>query len=210
MYKYLVTTLTLIFCNILPTNLSAGGRWQEAIHESVAKVRVFSPGNKELYTGSGFAISNDRLLTAAHVCEGLQKGGTIGITENGRIIGFRVLKQNRNADLCILQGRHKLKPLKIAPTEPKQGGTAYTFGYPLGVGAFLTKGSYGALGEINGNLRRFLSVRACGGNSGGPVLNWRGEVTGVLIEGIVEGMFSQCSHMSFSPTFASLREFLRK
>ena len=168
----------------MPTQLVAGNRWQESVHKSVAKVTVYSPENKPLYSGSVFAISPRQLVTANHVCAGVKPGGTIGIRESNRVIGFKIKKINRGADLCLLEGPHKLKPLKLANRQPKIGEKASVFGYPLGVGAFLTEGSYGYEAEIYGDLRQFLSIQSCGGNSGSPVLNKYGRVTGVLIEGI--------------------------
>lgn len=75
-----------------------------------------------------------------------------------------------------------LKPLKIAKTPAKVGDTVFTIGYPLGLPAKFS----GMSRVVRNDLKKeyFESyLDTFSGNSGGPVLNSRYEVVGILVGG---------------------------
>ncbi len=76
--------------------------------------------------------------------------------------------------------------LPIASSLPRTGDRVFTVGYPypdlLGVEAKLTDGIINAQSGIGGDIRVLqMSAPVQKGNSGGPLLNMRGEVVGVVV-----------------------------
>lgn len=197
---------TLAFALIIP--LISGGQVGD-LDKSVETIYGYDKSGKKVGSGTAFAVSKNRLLTAEHVCDMVGEDGFLAFKEGGRLISFRILKKDKTADLCLLGGAHGLKPLKIAKKGPETGDIAATYGSPLGVGDVYTEGRYGPIIDKGWGVRRQLSLQSCAGNSGGPVLNEDGEVTGVLVEAVMGGLFASCGHITFSPTHGMLRSFMK-
>jgi V8-like Glu-specific endopeptidase len=92
------------------------------------------------------------------------------------------------ADLCLLYSEKAFSTwLDIAIDEPYQDDEVTIIGYPLGTPVQIpTKGWLAGTVKLGETDVYMLSCPAFAGNSGGPVLNNRGEVVGVLIQGIRE------------------------
>jgi len=141
---------------------------------------------KVMYTGTGFVIHPDGyLLTCAHL---IDYGGAEAITVNldGRTYQASVLDFEIAHDIALLQIQaQKLTALPLANSNAvRLGEEVRAVGYPLqgmaGGGVKMTRGSIAGITTI-GTLKTFqIDAPVNSGNSGGPIVNDRGEVVGIV------------------------------
>jgi serine protease Do len=159
------------------------GRLRETGFDAIL-VSSNTPG---LSQGSGFVITpQGHVLTCAHVIAQLTNA-TVWI--NGRRYPCNLLACDTNADLALLQvdaDHLPFRPMQFAAeTNYAMGQDVYTMGFPLvavlGSEPRLDKGLISATVGVDDNPK-FLQVSAAvqPGNSGGPLLNPRGEAIGVI------------------------------
>jgi serine protease Do len=138
--------------------------------------------------GSGVLISpNGEILTNYHVIEGL-KGGESSIevkTSNDRTYKASVLGRDKELDIALIKidARH-LPYAKLGDSDAlRVGEWVVAIGNPLGLDHTVTQGIISAKGRqiSSPGLESFLQTDAAinRGNSGGPLLNLRGEVIGI-------------------------------
>jgi len=185
----------------------------------IVLMQVTPKGDIPLGGGSGFSIGEHTILTANHVCSLLSMipdsyltlyfhNGYNEVQTNNRLI---VIKNDPHKDLCLLYIHdNPLRTLKLSRKWPTINDEVFVFGAPAHEAYLLTSGFYGETKsiEIGGVGRVFvaaLSAPAYGGNSGGPVLNSDGDFIGVLIAG-----YTKYSHITYTPSFLDLKEFLEK
>ena len=133
--------------------------------------------------GSGFFINNDGyIVTNKHV---LPNTGQAEIkTARGTVFKIhRVVYEDLDADLVIASTDappQESKPVKIRAVLPESGEKVIVIGNPLGLEQTVSDGIVSAV-RRNQNAVDFIQVTApvSAGNSGGPLLNMRGEVIGV-------------------------------
>ena len=134
--------------------------------------------------GSGFVVG-DRIATNHHVIDGATRI-TVFLAD-GRSGGARVAGSDQAADLAVLQVDLPTLPpgLPLAGTEAPMGAEVFTLGFPLtsimGANAKLSTGIVNSQTGLRDDPRTYqVSVPVQGGNSGGPLLNMRGEVVGII------------------------------
>ncbi len=137
--------------------------------------------------GSGFVISADGLIaTNNHVVEGADR---LVVTLEGREYDAEVKGTDPSTDTALLKidtGRD-LKYLQLGNSENlKVGDWIMAIGSPLGLDHSVTVGVVSALGRsrlgiIESSFENFIQTDAAinFGNSGGPLVNLRGEVVGI-------------------------------
>ena len=145
--------------------------------------------------GSGFIISKDGyILTNNHVIEGFDKIEVTLLAENshdkkGRKFQAKVVGRDPATDVALLKIKADYD-LPFAPlgnsTRIKKGEWVLAFGNPFGLDHSVSAGIISATGrEITPNENRrfddFIQTDAAinFGNSGGPLVNMRGEVIGI-------------------------------
>lgn len=134
--------------------------------------------------GSGFVVGG-RIATNHHVVNG---GSRITVHfADGRSSRARVEASDPEADLAILRTDTDSVPrgLPLASAEAGMGAQVFTLGFPLtnimGANAKLSTGIVNSQTGLRDDPRAYqVSVPVQGGNSGGPLLNLRGEVVGVI------------------------------
>jgi S1-C subfamily serine protease len=141
----------------------------------------------KMVTGSGFFITSDIVLTNHHVIENAQN---IEVTFNNQIkVPASILAVDKTNDLALLKvvGLEKaVHPLLLGNSAAvREGAKVYAVGFPLsdviGDNAKITDGMINSLTGFRGNTHQFqMSAPIQPGNSGGPLLNERGEVIGVV------------------------------
>ncbi|HJZ68781.1 MAG TPA: trypsin-like peptidase domain-containing protein [Blastocatellia bacterium] len=162
----------------------------------------------EARTGSGFLVSESGLIiTNRHVVRDWEyNAGSPGTT--GRITRIEVVLPHHSHDDVLLAGVYKLSPnsavdvavLKVSSStlpsirgietdtnQTNQGDEVVVIGYPLGLDLLAKTRdsridpslSTGVVSRVGEDFIQ-LNLRAYHGNSGGPVLNLRGEVIGIL------------------------------
>ncbi|HET6879489.1 MAG TPA: trypsin-like peptidase domain-containing protein [Pirellulales bacterium] len=155
--------------------------------------------------GSGFVYDEQgTIVTNYHVIEGAKKA-TVRFADKSTadVVGFLVVAPGK--DLALLrinsQGR-TLKPLRTATDRPQKAEEVFAFGAPRGLESTVTNGIVSAVRqgtELRDNFKATTGVDIytdhqhydldaiwiqttapiSGGNSGGPLVNRRGEVVGL-------------------------------
>lgn len=161
-------------------------------------LKLYSPVKRilsktSLSSGTGFALSSDGyIVTNQHI---IDKAKVIRIRGlNGDFTTrykAKVIAEDKNNDLAILKiddisfGSLAMTPYTFRKSNSSLGEEVYCLGYPVGA---LTgdevKLSYGIIssrvgfqGDITNNQ---INVSVLAGNSGGPLLNSKGEIIGII------------------------------
>jgi len=141
-------------------------------------------------SGTGFFVStNGHMVTNNHVIEGCD---TVKAHYKGRELDANVLFTDRSNDLAIIKAN--IKPEKVFPVSNEDVSLLEDIivaGYPLGknISASIKtfKGSVTALAGFGDNFSNFqIDASLSSGNSGGPIINQKGNVVGVAVEKLVE------------------------
>lgn len=170
----------------------------ERVSKSVVVVRTVeqtaAPGPlKELTStpglGSGTIIASDgSVLTAAHV---VQTADRVGVElQDGRVFAARVVSSSPRGDVALLRMENPppdLVPARLGDSDSlRTGDEVVVIGAPYGLGYSLSAGHVGGRllprQTVSGVPLEFIQTDAhiSQGNSGGPMLNLRGEVVGIV------------------------------
>jgi serine protease Do len=131
-------------------------------------------GNAFLVKGDGFAV------TAWHVVHDARRvQARFNDNQSVRVTG--VVDKNERLDLALLQlGAGKRPQIKLAAAAPRVGSRVYLVGSPRGLDFSISEGLVSQIRTLDGVCYYQLSCPISPGDSGGPVLNDRGEAIGVV------------------------------
>ena len=166
--------------------------------------------NKKLLpasSGSGFAISKDGyILTNNHVISGCQ---ALNIHINGKLIPARLISSDPTNDLALVKGNFKPQTVfYINPGSPKLLDevivAGYPFGYAISSSIKMTTGSVSSLSGIGDNFSNMqIDAAIQPGNSGGPVLDKKGNVIGIAVSKLdVQAVFEDFGVIPENTNFA--------
>lgn len=145
-------------------------------------------------SGSGFVVAPGFVLTNRHVVE-MEHGTDVDQIrihtledidrKKDRPYDARLLAKDKNSDLALLQVADlPPPPVHLLADTERLAENILILGFPqtndFGVSITTTKGSIAKLPEEANQMMYVLDARANSGNSGGPVINDRGMVVGVL------------------------------
>lgn len=159
---------------------------QKAIISGIANFEENKPTPRSArFIGTGFAISPDGyLLTSSHVVEGADSL----IIENKAGLKYKVstIYRDQQHDLAILKiedpaftGFGKL-PYTFKTTESELGERVYTLGYPREDIVF-GEGALSSASGFEGDTTSYqISIPLNPGNSGGPLLDDKGNLIGII------------------------------
>jgi TPR repeat protein len=135
-------------------------------------------------SGTGFFITEDGyLITNEHVAG---NGAQVRLVTEAGLISAKVVKVDAANDLALLKAEGRFATLPVAASRAvKLGGTVATVGFPnIGLQGFapkLAKGEIASLSGAQDDARYFqISVPVQPGNSGGALVDERGNVVGVV------------------------------
>mgnify|MGYP001266470350 CR=1 FL=1 len=136
-------------------------------------------------SGSGFAVSkNGYIITNNHVIEGCKK---VAAHIQQIKIPLSVVSSDTKSDVALLKGN--FRPTTVIPISdnlPELLQDIYVAGYPFGdkisTSVKVTKGIVSSLTGIGNNYSNIqIDAALQSGNSGGPILDEKGNVVGVAV-----------------------------
>ncbi len=135
-------------------------------------------------TGSGFIVTTDGyLVTSAHL---LAEGAKTSVVTESGIFQATVVRLDSANDLAVLKVNGSFSPLPIISSRSvKLGEPVFTVGFPNpGLQGFSPKFSKGEISSLAGpqdDPQYFqISLPVQPGNSGGPLVDSRGNIVGVV------------------------------
>ena len=138
-------------------------------------------GSAFYINGQGYALSNNHVV---NICK--QSVAQV----DGREILFRVVATDKTNDVAILKTDQRSRNyIKINEDGAKLGENIVAVGYPLAGrlsdSVKITRGIVSSLSGINNNIGQIqIDAALQPGNSGGPVLNEKGEMIGIASAGL--------------------------
>ncbi len=187
-------TLRLSFRSLLTLVLLAVSQsvvGEQTVSDSALAVKKAAPavvlikgtGAEGNITGTGFLVASDgKVVTCLHIVQGL-KAGAVKLA-NGEVYSpFSVRAFDEQRDLAIIQiSGFDLPAVELGNSNELQAGEAVLLvGSPLGLEQTVTSGVVSAIRELS-QVGKVIQTDAAAnpGNSGGPLLNARGQAVGVL------------------------------
>jgi serine protease Do len=153
-------------------------------HESVVQVQSWGRG-----TGAGVIWAEEGLvLTNHHVVAGGRRRARVKVVlHDDRTFDAEAVKRGQDLDLALVRIKDAPDDLVAAPVgdsdELRVGGLVYAIGHPWGWLGAVTAGIVSGIGVVGGPGGRAHYIQSdvvlAPGNSGGPLLNARGEVVGI-------------------------------
>lgn len=139
--------------------------------------------------GSGFMISDKQIITASHVVNVAEKVQVQFL--DGEVIPAKVISSFKTADVALIElvwPKKEAKTLKLADSDAlKIGEQVFIVGAPFGLEHSLSSGYVsGRIKDRPGknpfqNLEYIQTDASINeGNSGGPMMNLKGEVVGIV------------------------------
>ena len=159
-------------------------RIYEEVNPSVVYIRT------ESGSGSGFVWDTEgHIVTNFHVVHGAEK--LIVKFWDDRQVTANIVGEDADSDLAVIKVDPKgldLRPVRLGDsTKVRVGERAIVIGNPFGLTGTMTAGIISAVGRSIGAPSNYLIPEAIQtdaavnpGNSGGPLLNERGEVIGIV------------------------------
>ena len=148
------------------------------------KEGVPDQNDSPIASGTGFFVTDDGyLISNYHVVKGATK---VRLLTSAGLIDAKVVQVDAANDLALLKATGKSAPLPIAASRTGLlGGTVATVGFPdIGLQGFapkLAKGEIASLSGAGDDPRYFqISVPVQPGNSGGALVDDRGNVIGIV------------------------------
>lgn len=166
----------------------------DVLHDSDSVVRVLSTACGLGIEGSGWAVEPDVVVTNAHVIAG--SDDTTVTTQDGTELEATPIYYEPRQDLALLRVGSALPPLPIG-SERREGEDGAVLGFPENGPYSLAPARIGETRETisedsygNGPVERTIvamsgSVRS--GNSGGPLVDPRGNVVGTVFAATTSG-----------------------
>ena len=154
----------------------------ELARPSLALISVSGRDGKDLGVGTGFVIDPAGLIaTNLHVI-GDARRFSVQLGDGRQLTVTGVHASDRNMDLAIIQVKEKNLPAltlgKLANL--KKGAAIVVMGNPHGLKESVVSGVNSGIREIDGRQMLQLAIPIEPGNSGGPVMDRRGHVFGVV------------------------------
>jgi S1-C subfamily serine protease len=165
-------------------------------------------------SGTGW-VTHGLIATNHHVIDGYSR---IRVhLADGRDVRAWVLATDAENDLALLSVSEPLPAgLPLAAEEAPMGSAVYTLGYPhpdiMGRNAKLTTGVVNARTGIRDDPRHYqVSVPVQAGNSGGPLLDERGQVIGLVTSKLsASAVYGATGDLPQNVNYAVKVEFLRQ
>ncbi len=165
---------------------------------------------------SGFIVSESgKIITAGHAVKNQDKQGTVQvILYGGKSASATVFEINEETDLALLKINDPPENLNVIPPgevdDIQEGQPITVIGHPFGLGWTLTRGIISRIHKNNtGRLSNTIQTDAGvnPGNSGGPILNNRGEYIGAIFSKVNR---RRAENIAFARSVQKIKNFLER
>ena len=156
---------------------------------SPSVVEISAESATEINTGTGFFFDEKgTVITNYHVIENCQQA-EITLSNGSTYQVTAVLGYDADRDIAILSTSCKTsKPLTIRSATVKTGEKVYALGSSLGLTGSLSDGIVSSDNrEVEGNVYIQTTAPISQGNSGGPLVDAKGEVIGIICASFTDG-----------------------
>ena len=185
-----VSLVLFLFCQIVAASTLTPQEIAKKALDSTVLLVMEDINGQPLGVGSGFFVQPNQIATNFHVIEGAAHGTAkrVGQDTVFSIEGLTAIDED--LDLAIVQvSDAQVRSLPLADSDVVAvGDTVYVVGNPKGFleGTF-SHGLISAIRQLDARKLFQLTAPISSGNSGGPVLNERGEVVGVAVAQVKDG-----------------------
>jgi Trypsin-like peptidase domain len=160
----------------LTKNKTQSSSVQESLQSTVSIKLKDSHGSGVILTNDGYIVTNYHVVG---------KDSTVQvITNNGDTLQAIVLRIDPEYDLALIKcNAQNFNPFQLAnQTIPQIGSEVYSVGTPvnLSLGQTINSGIISALRNFHGHDFYQTDARVSGGNSGGALINTKGELIGII------------------------------
>jgi S1-C subfamily serine protease len=178
------------------------------------------PRQRDVSSGTGFVVAPRQVMTNHHVAQGCSS--MIARSASGQEIAATVIAVDAQRDLALLRTEADAGPILPfrRPAAVRRGETVVTYGFPLAgllsSGPTLTTGDVSALAGLGDNPRQIqISAPVQQGNSGGPLLDLRGHVVGVIVSKLNAQRIAQATgdipqNVNFAVKHTEAVDFMRE
>ena len=153
-----------------------------SVLKSVVVITHYGRDGKEDGVGAGFVVSADGLIaTSLHVI-GEARPIKVRLADGQEREVAAIHAWDRKFDLAVIRiDAHGLAPLPLGDSDTlKQGASLIALGNPLGLEHSVVQGVLSARRELDGITMLQIAIPIEPGNSGGPLLDLKGRVHGIL------------------------------
>jgi S1-C subfamily serine protease len=168
---------------------------------STVKLTMMDSNGRIAATGSGFFVAADLVVTNYHVIRGMGSGYAKFADSKEKYSIVRVVAADPVTDLAVLYVPGTGATALGLKGDIAIGEAVYVAGSPLGLDGTFSAGVLSAIRE-NGDLQVTASISP--GNSGGPVLDERGNVIGIVEYTIPAGQ-----NLNFAIPISRLQDLLK-
>ncbi len=153
-----------------------------AARESIVVITQFGRNGREDGVGAGFVIEADGLIaTSLHVI-GEARSIEVRLADGRKVPVNEIRAWDRKLDLALLRvDASGLKALRLGDSDHlAQGAAVVAVGNPMGLERSVVQGVLSARREFDGIEMLQVAIPIEPGNSGGPLLDMRGRVQGIV------------------------------
>ncbi len=175
-----IVLVLLLIASMALTGIPASGQAPSYLNAKPALALVETGAG----TGSGFVIAPGLVATACHVVRGTAAIRVHFWTARAQAAGRQVLcDEQHDIAFIAVAVPEGTGALRFAAGPPAQGDRVWVWGYPLGTAIALEPSVASGVVSATETARGFLALDVSGapGNSGGPVVDERGDVVGILV-----------------------------
>ena len=208
---------------VLAIVVASSAQADQQILKSVVRIQAMSLTSRSTQRGTGIAVEGG-VLTAAHVVDGCVPDSINVLCDDGDasiVFDGEVVYKDTLMDLALIRVKNdfnkvvNLPPVKFDVSFPVQPGTeVYAIGNSLGYTRTISKGIVSASGTKSNEKFLYTDALVRKGNSGGPLVDHKGEVIGLVLGCIDIAPAGQTPVKDTSPEFtysvaaADIVEFL--
>lgn len=168
---------------------------------ATVEIITYDKNKKALGLGSGFFISNDRLITNYHVIEGAYSAKVTTYDNKTYDINY-IMGYSKEKDIAVLSVSFPHDILNINEKKAVVGQKVYTLGSSKGLTGTFSEGIISSASRLMNNIECIqITAPISSGNSGGPLLNTSGEVIGIN-----SMQYSNGQNLNFAITIHTINE----